>query len=43
MAEILLTLPQQIFTALDGGRFQVFYQLALAEYFLDGSTLQSLY
>jgi diguanylate cyclase (GGDEF)-like protein len=43
LAEILKTLRQQIFTALDGERFQVSCRLALAEYPLDGLTLQSLY
>jgi diguanylate cyclase (GGDEF)-like protein len=43
LSELLTTLRQQIFTAPDSSRFQVGFSLGLAEYPLDGVSLQSLY
>lgn len=43
LSEVLVTLRQQVFTALDGHRFQVSFNFGIAEYPADGTTLQSLY
>jgi diguanylate cyclase (GGDEF)-like protein len=43
LAEFLKTLRQQIFTASDGTRFQISTSLTLAEYPLDGLSIQALY
>jgi len=43
LSEILSTLRQQIFTAVDGYRFQVTCNFAVVEYPSDGLTIQSLY
>ncbi|MBE9170398.1 response regulator [Pleurocapsales cyanobacterium LEGE 06147] len=42
-SEILASLRKQIFTALNGSRFQVLCQYSIAEYPTDGQTIQSLY
>lgn len=43
LSYILTTLRQQVFTAPDSSRFQVLFSFGLAEYPVDGVTLQSLY
>ena len=43
LSEVLRSLRQQIFTAPDGTRFQVACAFAIAEYPVDGHTLQVLY
>jgi diguanylate cyclase (GGDEF)-like protein len=43
LAQLMTTLRQQVFTALDGTRFQAPFNLTVAEYPRDGLTLQSLY
>ena len=43
LSEILTTLRQQVFTAPDGSRFQVSFRFGIAEYAIDGFTLQSMY
>jgi diguanylate cyclase (GGDEF)-like protein len=43
LSDVLAQLRTQIFTTADGRRFQVDFQVAIAEYPTDGHTLQSLY
>jgi diguanylate cyclase (GGDEF)-like protein len=43
LADILMKLRQQIFTAPDGDRFQVSFSMGLATYPVDGLTLHALY
>lgn len=43
MSDLLKTLRQQIFTSSNGERFQITCHLALAEYPLNGLTIESLY
>lgn len=43
LAQVLLTLRQQVFTSSEGDRFQVSCQAAIAHYPTDGQTLRSLY
>ena len=43
LAEVLTVLRKQIFTSLNGGRFQVTCECSVAEFTQDGKTLHSLY
>ncbi len=41
--QVLIRLRQQVYTTLEGERFQVDYEWAIAEYPIDGQSLRSLY